>query len=205
MKHIGWCLEKIQISLAGLPKDIDSKENKEKAARVLDEVEGYAETMADLVDNRRFRRIIHRLNKSSFEEIRLEVHEIEYLQKDLMHMLYLLDLYLKELRVMLEKHSDTWAYKARQAIVAATDLLNKKKRRLGAEYTLVENIKSKLNIKLNEFTRKTEALGEEIDNRFGGDRGDLKKELKVALYTRKELKELVKNQEHLAELLKQSY
>ncbi|MBR9675422.1 hypothetical protein GOV05_00245 [Candidatus Woesearchaeota archaeon] len=45
MKHIGWCLDKIQIVLSKLPKTIDSPKEKDKATQILDEVEEYANTL----------------------------------------------------------------------------------------------------------------------------------------------------------------
>ena len=41
MKHIGWCLDQIQIAFFHLPRTIDDPKDKVKANKVLDEVEEY--------------------------------------------------------------------------------------------------------------------------------------------------------------------
>ena len=41
-----------------------------------------------------------------------------------------------------------------------------------------------------------------IDQKFGGEWGELRKEFKIALRTEKELKQIITSEKHLAEVLK---
>jgi hypothetical protein len=201
MKNIGWCLDNIQIVLSRLPKNINSKENKDKAIEIIDEVEKYTKTLEQLVENPKLSDYLSKLDKAPVSGVRLESHEVEALLKDLGHIVYTLNLYIPELRVMIKKHSTTWWYKGKQTIIALTDLLNKNKKKLGKEYTLWQNIKSKIRMRLNQFNNKADRITHEIDERFGGGRGDLRAEFYILLHKEKELKELITDVEHLEKLI----
>ena len=95
MKHIGWCLERIQIAMTQIPKTVISQEDKEKANTILDEVQEYANTLSQLIMNPKFKEYLHQLENTPIEGVRLQSHEIEKLAKDLEHMLYVLDLYIR--------------------------------------------------------------------------------------------------------------
>ena len=159
MKHIGWCLERIQIVMAHIPRAVISEEDKEKANKILNEVQEYANTLAQLILYPKFKNYLSKLENSSIEGLRLQAHEIEELFKDLEHMLYVLDLYIKNLREIIENHPEQWNKKADQLVLM-------------------------------------------IDQKFGGEMGELRKEFQVALHKEEELKQLVTSEEHLAEFLK---
>jgi len=74
-------------------------------------------------------------------------------------MLYILDLYIKNLNDIVAKHPRQWSMKADQ-------------------------------------------LSYMIDQKFGGEMGELHKEFQVAIHAEEDLKQLVKSEKHLAEFLK---
>lgn len=84
--------------MAHIPRAVISSEDKVKANNILDEIQEYANTLAQLILHPKFKNYLHQLEKSSFEGIKLQASEIEELFKDLEHMLYVLDLYIKQLR-----------------------------------------------------------------------------------------------------------
>jgi len=159
MKHIGWCLERIQITMSHIPRAVISQEDKEKAKAILDEVQEYANTLAQLILNPKFKEYLHQLERAPIEGVRLQAREIEALVKDLEHMLYVLDLYIKELNGIIINRPEQWSKKADQLVVM-------------------------------------------IDQKFGGEMGELRKEFQIALHTEEVLKELVTSEQHLAEFLK---
>jgi len=159
MKHIGWCLERIQMAMAHIPKAVNSQEDKAKATIILDEVQGYAITLAQLILNPKFKVYLHQLEKAPIEGVKLQAHQIEALFKDLEHMLYVLDLYIKNLREIVSSNPEQWIKKADQLVLM-------------------------------------------IDQKFGGEMGELRKEFQIALHTEEQLKQLVTSEKHLAEFLK---
>jgi len=159
MKHIGWCLDRIQIEMGDIPKEVISEEGKDKAKNILEKVKEYADTLAQIIQNSNFRQDLNQLETSSIEGVRLQAHEIEKLFKDLMHLLYVLDLYIKELTELIH-------YRPQQFHIKAMDLVQM------------------------------------IDSEFGGEKGELRKEFKIAIYEEEELRRLVTSEEHLAELFK---
>ena len=159
MKHIGWCLERIQMVMAHIPRAVISQEDKVKANNILNEVQEYANTLAQLILHPKFKRYLHQLETSSIEGIRLQAHEIEELSKNLEQMLYEVDLYVKDLRESIISNPEQWKKKADQLVLM-------------------------------------------IDQKFGGEKGELRKEFQIALHTEEELKQLVTSEEHLAEFLK---
>lgn len=202
MKHIGWCLDKIQMEFMLLPRTIDSPKDKVKSIKILDEVEGYAHTLAQLVMNPKLRVYLNRLVKAPIQGVRLQEQEVEELLKGLEHTLYLIDLYIGELRELIKSHSGTWVYKTKQIFVAVKHLFDKNKRKLGKEYNLAQNFKSKIRSLQHQFSNKANRLVETIDRKFGGERGELREEFKLALYNVEELKKIVDSEKHLAEFLK---
>ena len=68
MKHIGWCLERIQVEMSYIPKEVISKEDKDKANHILNEVQEYANTLAELIQHPKFRKSLDNLEESSIEE-----------------------------------------------------------------------------------------------------------------------------------------
>ncbi len=158
MKHIGWCLEKIQIAMVRIPRSVDSQEDKKKATRILNTVQGYANTLVQLISNPPFKKSLSQLEKSPIEGIKLQAKEVDSLFKDLQHMLYVLDLYLKSLREIIELHPEQWGKKADQLVLM-------------------------------------------IDQKFGGERGELRKEFEQAVYRKDELKKLITSEKHLAAFL----
>lgn len=159
MKHIGWCLEQIQIEMSKIPKTVISQNDKEKANNILDNVQNYANTLAELITNPKFRKYLNQLEKTSIEGVRLHAHEIKELFKDLEHMLYILDLYIKNLKEIILTNPEQWGNKADQLVLM-------------------------------------------IDQKFGGERGDLRKEFQVSVHLSEELKQIVTSEEHLSEFLK---
>lgn len=159
MKHLGWCLDRIQIAMANLPRAVISQGDKERAQSILDEVQGYANTLAQLILNPNFKNNLHQLEKVSIEGVRLQAHEVEELFKDLEHMLYVLDLYIKNLKEIILNHPEQWSGKADQLVLM-------------------------------------------INQKFGGGRGELRREFQIALHAEQELKRIVTSEEHLAEFLR---
>ena len=159
MKNIGWCLDRIQIAMAHMPREVISQEDKGKAKKILDEVQEYANTLAQLILNPNFKNNLHQLEKASIEGVQLQAHEIEELFKDLEHMLYVLDLYIKNLKEIILNHPEQWSQKAGQLVLM-------------------------------------------IDQKFGGEKGELRKEFQIALHAEEELKRIITSEEHLAEFLK---
>ncbi|MBN2880673.1 hypothetical protein JXM83_01350 [Candidatus Woesearchaeota archaeon] len=158
MKHIGWCLDKIQMTMMGIPRDVISGENKAQAKNILNQVEEYLKTLSDIITNPNFKKTISMLEHTSIEEVKLQAHEIEELFKDLEHALYVIDLYIKDLNGIIESDPSRWNKKADQIVLM-------------------------------------------IDQKFGGERGDLRKEFQVALHTQEELQKIVTSEKHLAEFL----
>jgi hypothetical protein len=145
--------------MAGIPKAVISKKDKEKAQDILDKIQEYANTLSELILNPKFKKDLHQLEISSIEGVKLQAREIEILFKDLEHMLYVLDLYIKNLREIVTDHPEQWSKKADQLVLM-------------------------------------------IDQKFGGEMGELRKEFKIALHTQEELRRILTSEEHLAEFLK---
>lgn len=159
MKHIGWCLDEIQIAMMHIPREILDNSDRQKAINTLDKVQGYADTLEKLITNPKFGRYVHRLEDSSLEQAKLQAHEIENLVKDLEHMLQVLDLYIKNLRDIIEHRPNEWKGKADQLVLM-------------------------------------------IDQKFGGEKGELRREFQIAVHSEEELRDVVTSEEHLAEFLK---
>ena len=101
MKHIGWCIDNIQVASGRVPKFITSDDLKKKAKNAIDDVHKYLNTLIDLVHNDTFEKAIHELEHAPIEGIRLQTHEVKELFKDLNSALYIIDLTLKELTEIL--------------------------------------------------------------------------------------------------------
>lgn len=159
MKHVGYYLDKIQMEMMHIPRQIDTDDNVKRAHDVLAEVRSCEKSLIALITHSSFRSKLNLLENSSMQEIKLQAHEIEELFKSLEHMLYELDLYLKNLYQILEqKNSAQWLPKYDQIVVM-------------------------------------------IDQKFGGERGDLRKEFQVVLHTREELKEILSAEELIQHFL----
>ena len=115
MKHIGWCLDKIQVTMGDIPVAVNSKEDREKANSILDEVQKYANTLAQLVLNPDFKTRLHTLEGNSIEGMSVQAHEIQEIFKGLEHVLYLIDLYIKNLKEILIYRPQEWSRKAIKA------------------------------------------------------------------------------------------
>ena len=183
-------------------KGFGFRRSKRLGSIILTYVKYYAYILAKLITNPKFKKIIRRLEHTSIEGVRLQAHEIEELLKDLNHMLYVLDLYIKELRELIENHSGTGQYKGKQIIIALIHLLDKKKKKLGKEYSIAENIREMIRRRMHQFNNKADQLTLMIDQKFGGKKGELRKEFQVVLHTEKELKELTISEKHLEGFLK---
>jgi len=149
MKHIGWCLDQIQIVMSNIPRKLNSQKDKNKAKNILYLVRIYGGALAKLIINKKFKENLYELEKHPNKEVRLEAHEIEELFKDLEHMLYVLELYTIQLTEIIEKHPEEWSRKADQLVLM-------------------------------------------INQKFGGERGELRKEFQIAFQREKELEEYVK-------------
>lgn len=159
MKHIGWCLDQIQIVMMDMPRQLTTPATKIVANSVLDDVQQYHKTLVEIITNPEFRTHLNRLETASIEGIRLQAHQIEELVKDLEHMLQVLDLYIRELRDIITNRPEEWSGKADQIVLM-------------------------------------------IDQKFGGERGELRKEFQVAVHAEEQLRQLVTSEQHLAEFLK---
>jgi hypothetical protein len=165
MKHIGWCLNGIQIAFVNMPRDITSDSNKKKAREVIDKVQKYAHTLEDLINNPKFKQLIHKLEQIPIGKVKLQAQKVEEIFKDLEHALQVIELTLKELNEILN-----------------IMLMNEEE--------------------IIRWRKSYDKLVVMIDQKFGGDRGELRKEFEVSLHTSEQLKEIVRIEEHLAEFLK---
>ena len=59
MKHIGWCLEQIQIVMSNMPGELKSKEDEDKARFIIARVQEYAEILAKLILHPKFKQSLH--------------------------------------------------------------------------------------------------------------------------------------------------
>lgn len=159
MKHIGWCLDRIQIVLMKMPQEVNSPIQKTLAMVLIDEVNKYAITLTEIITNPKFKKSLNQLEQASVEGVKLQAHEIEKLLKDFEHMLQVLELYIKNLKDIIINHPEQWHSKAKDLI-------------------------------------------EVIDQKFGGEKGELRKEFEIALHKEQELKEIISSERHLAEFLK---
>ena len=163
MKHIGLCLDKIQMEFMYMPSDLNSEAKKKTAKKIIDNVQKYATTLERLILYPKFKEYLSQLEDSSIEGIKLQAHDIKELLKDLEHALQTINLTLEELREV-----------------------------LGGFYEKEDQIRWK---------RSYDKLVVMIDQKFGGERGELRKEFQVALHKKEDLKKLELIEEHLAELL----
>ncbi|MBU1111751.1 MAG: hypothetical protein ABIG93_02380 [archaeon] len=165
MKHIGWCLEQIQIVMSNMPGELKSKEDEDKARFILARVQEYAEILAKLILHPKFKKSLHELEKVPIEGIRLQAHEVEELLKDLEHSLYIISLAVNELLEII-------------------------------------NIKFRTEDDTKRWRKSYDKLVVMIDQKFGGERGELRKEFKVAVHTEEELRLIVKSERIMEEFLK---
>ena len=162
MKHIGWFLDQIQILMSIIPRELDTQEDKNRATNILYTVKIYGGALAKLIINKKFKKNLYELERHPNKEVRLEAHEIEELFKDLEHMLYVLDLYTKQLKEIIEKHPEEWSKKADQLVLM-------------------------------------------IDQKFGGERGELRREFQIAFQREKKLEDYVKVVKNLEENIVKEY
>ena len=202
MKHIGWCLEKIQIELSRLPKRIDTKEDKKKANKIIDNVEKYAKTCSELIKNPKLKFYVKRLEDSYLRDAKEKGKEVERIIKDLNDAINIIFNYIILLRKLISRHSSSYPYRGKQIIVASYHLISKDKQKLGKEYTILQNFRSLMRSRMHQFSNKADQITHMIDQKFGDGRGDLRKEFSDAIHTKEELKEIVTNEEHLEEFLK---
>ena len=165
MKHIGKCLEAIQMAFVRMPKELDSPQKKLLAQSILKISRKYANTLAELVTNPLFKQTIRTLETMNIDRIDMQAQDVEKLLQDLEHALYVIDLTLNEL-----------------SAIAKKEVLDEQDKRV--------------------WHRSYDKLVFMIDQKFGGQRGDLRKEFQVALHTSEELKRIVTLEDHLAEFLK---
>lgn len=116
MKHIGKCLDNIQIAFARMPKDLNSEADKKKARKIVKKVKGYAKTLEALVNNPHFEEILSKLKK--VELLQSQAYHIERLPADLQHLLHILDLYIEALTEIIEQRPEEWSRKADQLVLA---------------------------------------------------------------------------------------
>ena len=159
MKHIGWCLDRIQIEMAHIPKEVVSKNGKKKAKEILSNIEHYEDTLKKIITNSKFRSYLRKLEHAPEEGVRLQAHEIDELVKDLEHMLQVLRLYIEQLFEIIQERPEEWSKKADQLVLM-------------------------------------------IDQKFCGERGELRDEFKVAVHTEEQLRELEIEEHHMREFLK---
>jgi hypothetical protein len=159
MKSIGDLLDGIQIVMSKIPKRLVTNSDFQKAKSILDRVQEYFKDLERLITSPGFEKVIRRLEHSSIEEVNLEAHQIENLMKDLRHMLYETDLYIRNLWQIVIAHPEQWAAKSDQL-------------------TLM------------------------IDQKFGGEYGELRKEFTIILHTEEELEEIQGDERRLRKFLK---
>ncbi len=107
MKHIGACLDGIQIALARMPREgINSEEKRARALKVLDEVEAYDLTLERLVRDPKFEECLHNLERNEVEGVRLKAHEVDDLLEGIELLLRLLDSNVQQLRDIIRDYSN---------------------------------------------------------------------------------------------------
>ncbi|MFT4303472.1 MAG: hypothetical protein ACMXYG_02830 [Candidatus Woesearchaeota archaeon] len=159
MKYIGWYLERIQIEMSHFPTTVISDKDKRKANSILDDIQKYADSLSKIIHHPKFIKILLRLKNTSYTKTRFLESEIEDLFKDLDHMLYVLELYIKELREIIHNHPEKLKEKAKQLV-------------------------------------------QMIDEKFGGERGELRDVFQSTLHSIDELKEIISDEKELKEILK---
>ncbi|MDO9581029.1 MAG: hypothetical protein Q7J06_10775, partial [Bacteroidales bacterium] len=66
----------------------------------------------------------------------------------------------------------------------------------------IKNLREIIARNPEQWSKKADQLVLMIDQKFGGEMGELRKEFQVALHKEEELKQLITSEEHLAEFLK---
>lgn len=165
MKHIGKCLDSIQMAFVKMPKELDSPQKKIIALSIIKVSRKYATILENLITNSQFGEIIKRLENVDIDGIKMQAKEVETLLKDLEHSLLLIDLTLNELF----------------EIASKDDLSAEDKHIWRRSYTKIVRM---------------------INEKFGGKRGDLRREFQISLHKAEELREAVALEKHLADLLK---
>ena len=203
MKHIGWCFDKITEELMHLPRNMDSQKDKDQAIKVLDEVEGYLRVIEKLLKHGRYKKDLRVLSRSPSRNFVLQEHEIEELLKDVEHTAHLVDLYLKDLRNILEQDPHEWSFKVRGFVIGTRKFFEKDKGRLRGHLGIIKRYKEHLRRYTRPFHHKAPDLQRAISDRLGGERGELRDELHVdSRLTRRELKKILVVEKHLGQLLK---
>ena len=144
MRSIGWCLERIQILMGDIPISVVSDEDKKKAQAILNEVQEYADILAQIIMNPKFKLNLYRLEKASIEGIRLQAIEIEELFKDLEHMLYVLDLYIENLKEIILYHPEQWSKKADQLVLMIHQKFGGEMGKLRKEFQIILHTQDEL-------------------------------------------------------------
>ncbi len=165
MKHIGWCLEQIQITMIGSSGNIDTPEEKKRALWAINKTEEYLKTLLELVNRPDFKKTLYRLKNSSVKDVQLQEQEIEKLINDIRYTTNYIGLSLEQAKGFLKEYDFSSDHAAR-------------------------------------WKKTYDAIVHLIDQKFGGERGELKKEFEAVLHTEKELKQIVSDEKHLASMLK---
>jgi hypothetical protein len=144
MKYIGWCLDQIQIVMVKIPRDVISSEDKAKAQAIINEVEKYAKTLAQIITNPEFKVDIQVFRHEAMKELKLQADEIEQLLKDLNHMLYELNLYIQNLREIIKDNPDQWSSKSQDLVHMIDQKFGDGRGELKKEFKMALHTKARL-------------------------------------------------------------
>ena len=144
MKHIGWCLEQIQIVMVRIPRSVISQEDKEKAKKILVEVQEYANTLGQLVQSPTLKEYLRQLENTSIEAAKLQAQEVGRVVKDLEHMLYVLELYIQNLNDIISNHPEQWVSKADQLVLMIDQKFGNELGKLRKEFQIALHTKENL-------------------------------------------------------------
>jgi archaellum component FlaC len=147
MKHIGWCLDQIQITMANIPHQVEDAGDKKKAHDIMNKVEVLSQTLEKLILNSQFQTDLRALENSQIQQFQLQAHQIKELIKDLEHALQTIGLFIREMRHNIDNNSQEWTKNADKIVLM-------------------------------------------IDQKFGGDMGELKKEFEVVIHAQDTLAQL---------------
>lgn len=66
----------------------------------------------------------------------------------------------------------------------------------------IKNLREIINIHPEQWIKKADQLVVMINQKFGGEMGELRKEFQIAIHEEEELKQIVTSEKHLAEFLR---
>lgn len=136
MKHIGWCLDQIQIVSSKMPLRLNSSDDKANAQAIINEVEKYANTLAEIITSPEYKLNLPAFKEAGLKKLNMQAHEIEKFIQNIEHMLHLLDLYINELREIISQDPNRWNTKSQDLIHYIAKTFNDERYELNKEFKI---------------------------------------------------------------------